>query len=226
MTRRTYRPPTVTVDTVVLSAPDDELHVLLVERSAEPFQGREALPGVYVAEGETIFDASTRCLTAKADLHLPNGTVREIVTVFDSIDRDPRGHALSVVVVALTPALHATSGRWVPVTETLQLPFDHPAVIQKAVQWTCNHLWSTPQVFAGLTNPGETSTARIADVVTAVTGEDARQKGTSNLRRKIAASGLFERSEEPVHTGSRGHPPMGWRLIVDRPAQSALAAHI
>ncbi len=107
-----YRPPTVTVDTVLFgvrrdgrrtdgSSGEGQLEVLLITRGAEPFKGERALPGVYMAEGETIRSASDRCLVDKAGIALPGRFEQRTVGVHDEIARDPRGHAISIVQLAL-----------------------------------------------------------------------------------------------------------------------------
>ena len=40
-----YHPPTLTVDMVVFCVEDAQLKVLLINRTAPPFQGEWALPG-------------------------------------------------------------------------------------------------------------------------------------------------------------------------------------
>ncbi len=52
-----YHPPTLTVDMVVFCVEDAQLKVLLINRTAPPFQGEWALPGGYNAAGETTTQA-------------------------------------------------------------------------------------------------------------------------------------------------------------------------
>ena len=63
-----YVPPILTVDSVIFQLIDNELSVLLIERSQEPFLGALALPGGYNAAGETTRDAMERVLLAKGGI--------------------------------------------------------------------------------------------------------------------------------------------------------------
>ena len=48
----------VTVDVVVLTIRDERLHVLVVERGEEPWQGAWALPGGFIRPDETLEEAA------------------------------------------------------------------------------------------------------------------------------------------------------------------------
>ena len=52
----------VAVDFLIMTIEDDKLKVLMVRRNEEPFKGALALPGVAVAEDETLSHAARRCL--------------------------------------------------------------------------------------------------------------------------------------------------------------------
>ena len=63
----------VAVDIVIFSLRDDELQVLLIQRGIAPFQGRWALPGGFVLEGESVEAAARRELeeeTGVRDVYL------------------------------------------------------------------------------------------------------------------------------------------------------------
>ena len=63
-----YHPPTLTVDMVVFCVEDAQLKVLLINRTAPPFQGEWALPGGYNAAGETTTQAVARVMKAKVGI--------------------------------------------------------------------------------------------------------------------------------------------------------------
>src|SRR5690349_16514827 len=96
-----YTPPTVTVDGVLFEIVDNKLVVLLIQRMREPFKGEWALPGGYCAAGETTKQALDRVLLAKAGVHAKQLRVVEQLYTFDSVARDPRGHAVSITYMGL-----------------------------------------------------------------------------------------------------------------------------
>ena len=96
-----YKPPILTVDSVIFQLLDGELSVLLIRRSNDPFKGAWALPGGYCAAGETTHGAMDRILETKAGINTKDlGLVEQLYT-FDTVARDPRGHAVSVTYMGL-----------------------------------------------------------------------------------------------------------------------------
>src|SRR5262249_52704986 len=105
--KRTYAwpRPAVTVDIVLFTVTgelqDLRLQVLLIQRDREPFLASWALPGGFVREQEDLKAAALRELeeeTGVRDVFL------EQVTAVGTPGRDPRGHTITVVYVALVPA--------------------------------------------------------------------------------------------------------------------------
>ncbi|MFA5919373.1 MAG: NUDIX domain-containing protein, partial [Candidatus Nanopelagicaceae bacterium] len=58
-----YPPFAVTVDVVILTMSEGELHVLLVRRGQAPFEGEWAIPGGFKRPTETLDEAAKRELT-------------------------------------------------------------------------------------------------------------------------------------------------------------------
>lgn len=131
------------VDVVTLTVRDDKLHILLVQRSIDPFVGQWTLPGVFLAkkwmgkEWEELTDAAERALESKAGLvaHV------EQLGTYGSRGRDPRNHVVSVAYIAFAPDLgdptpgpHVSDAKWEPVAALeggwgLEgLAFDHNAI--------------------------------------------------------------------------------------------------
>lgn len=132
--------PIATVDVVLFTLADagdsDGLSVLLVEREREPFRGRAALPGgyVHVAEDADTADTARRVLAGKLGVQTP---YLEQLYTFGGRERDPRGWSISVAYFAMLPpgrmsALPA-GAHWQPVGSLLALPFDHGAIVARAL---------------------------------------------------------------------------------------------
>jgi 8-oxo-dGTP diphosphatase len=148
-----YPRPAVTVDLVVFTVVDAELHVLLVRRKEHPFQGRWALPGGFVrvgdrsgATGESIDQAAHRELAEETGL--PEGSVYlEQLYTFGEPGRDPRTRVITVAYYALVrPGLassavagsDAAAVRWAPAAGWMgekkePLSFDHANIVRMAV---------------------------------------------------------------------------------------------
>ncbi|MDH6244322.1 NUDIX domain-containing protein [Mycobacterium sp. OTB74] len=128
-----YPRPSVAVDTAVLTvAPEAGLMVLQVRRHNG---SGWALPGTFLHEGEVLADAVTRSLLDKANVV---GLEPRQLHVFDALDRDDRGWVLSVAHIAVARLTHLadrlpTSTRLKPVGSPGRLPFDHPSIIERAV---------------------------------------------------------------------------------------------
>lgn len=126
--------PLLTVDCVVLN-PRGE--VLLIERKNEPFRGHFALPGGFVDIGETVEDACRRELMEETGVKAGKLT---LVGVYSDPNRDPRGHAASVVFLTrvrtnkIEAGDDAASAQWVADWRKLPLAFDHAKILADAMR--------------------------------------------------------------------------------------------
>lgn len=130
-----YEPPTLTVDAVVFQITNGALEVLLLKRPNEPFAGEWALPGGYNAKGETTTDALHRIVLQKTgvDVEKDLGYVEQLYT-FDTVERDPRGHAVSVTYMGCGRDIQSRdAGAHVAFLDVDNLPdlaYDHANIIQ------------------------------------------------------------------------------------------------
>src|SRR5271166_113253 len=137
VTRRLPAAPMLTVDVVALVTGTRTPRILLVQRANPPFAGRWALPGGFVEEGERVIDAAPRELREETGLRV--GSL-ELLGVYDTPGRDPRGWTVSLVYLArLGRAARVVGGddageaRWFPVDRLPELAFDHAVVVADAI---------------------------------------------------------------------------------------------
>lgn len=130
-----------TIDTVLLRIADQSLQVLLWQRPADSraFAGEWALPGGWVFEDldQTLEQATCRILEQKVGL-TPD-YIEQVATIGNH-QRDPAGWSMTVLQLALirysgSPLQHANT-QWVSVDRArqTQLPFDHNALLEKALE--------------------------------------------------------------------------------------------
>lgn len=140
-----FERPLTTVDVAIFAIREEQLHVLLVQRSnAEPFRQMWALPGgfVDVAADRTLVDCALRKLREKTGIAAP---YLEQLGSWGSATRDPRGGSATHAWFALVPAKPVAPGRgtnaadaeWFPIVGggvKVKLAFDHDEILGAAIQ--------------------------------------------------------------------------------------------
>jgi 8-oxo-dGTP diphosphatase len=127
-----------TVDVVLFTLLDRRLHVVLLKREKDPFEGALALPGGYV-HTETDADsraAARRTLEQKTGIKAP---YLEQLYTFSGPDRDPRGWSFSVTYYALVnedtlARRKSESVVLLPVDDVPELAFDHNEIVEFALK--------------------------------------------------------------------------------------------
>ena len=129
--------PLLTVDVVALAGAANRPRALLVQRGHPPFAGSWALPGGFVEEGERVAQAARRELREETGLR-PGDL--ELLGVYDTPGRDPRGQTVSIVYIArldseqpVIGADDASDARWFPVDSLPDLAFDHDLILADAI---------------------------------------------------------------------------------------------
>jgi 8-oxo-dGTP diphosphatase len=129
--------PMLTVDVVALAGPAPVRRVLLVQRAHPPFAGSWALPGGFVDERERVAEAAPRELREETGLRV--GAL-DLLGVYDTPGRDPRGWTVSVVYIAqledeqvLVAGDDAGDARWFAVDSLPDLAFDHELIVADAL---------------------------------------------------------------------------------------------
>jgi 8-oxo-dGTP diphosphatase len=130
--------PALTVDVVALAG-DPPRSVLLIQRRNEPFAGSWALPGGFVDAGERVVAAASRELAEETAVE---ADTLELLGVYDTPGRDPRGPTVSVVYLLRAGGeLDARGGddaraaRWFSLEALPALAFDHATVIADAISF-------------------------------------------------------------------------------------------
>ena len=124
--------PALATDCVVF---DPLGRVLLIRRGHEPCAGKHALPGGFVKIGETVMSACRREVREETGIDVVEIT---LVGVYSDIDRDPRGHIVSVAFMTeladeTRPRVgsDAMSAEWVDMRD-VDLAFDHARILADA----------------------------------------------------------------------------------------------
>ena len=132
--------PALTADVAAIAGAPPR-SILLVRRANDPFAGSWALPGGFVDAGERVADAAARELGEETGVAADPARL-ELLGVFDTPGRDPRGPTVSVVYVLRTEGEPAAEGAddasdaaWHPLDVLPPLAFDHADVVAAAVSF-------------------------------------------------------------------------------------------
>jgi len=133
---KNYRNPVPTVDVIL----QQESNILLIKRKNDPFKDHLSLPGGFVNEGELVEDAAKRETWEETSLTIEP---IEILGVYSDPNRDPRGHVLTVVWVAVVVNGVARANddsievQWVSLNDidSTRLAFDHKQILLDYIQW-------------------------------------------------------------------------------------------
>jgi 8-oxo-dGTP diphosphatase len=203
MAQGTYTPPTLTVDSIIFQLQGGVLSVLLIQRRQEPFKGVWALPGGYNAAGETTQEAMAHILEHKAGIFTADlGLIDQLYT-FDTVARDPRGHAVSVTYMGLgkdlEPKRTATTQnpQFFAVDQLPELAYDHADIIKYAHDRLKAKISYTNAIFALL--PRLFSLTQLQSAYEAVLGTPLDKR---NFRKKFLSLDLIEATDEKLKEGA------------------------
>lgn len=141
-----YRNPIPTVDAIIQKSS----FLLLIKRQNDPYKDTFALPGGFVDEGETVEEALVREVFEETSLEIHP---IEILGVYSTPTRDPRGHMMTVVFITITYGGELSAGddakelHWIPLDNinNIDLAFDHKLIIKDYINWRNSRgtFWST-----------------------------------------------------------------------------------
>lgn len=194
----TYEYPrgALTVDCVVFGLDDDELKVLLIQRGQAPFEGQWALPGGFVRVDEALEAAARRELEEETGLHK---VYLEQLYTFGAVDRDPRERVVSVAYYALVKlsehrvqaATDARDAAWFGVHDVPSLAFDHPEILQMALERLRGKLRYQPIGFELL--PKKFTLSQLQRLYEQVL---ERELDKRNFRKRVLAMDLLIETDE------------------------------
>lgn len=207
-----FPPFAVTVDVVILTMSEGELHVLLVRRGQAPFKGEWAIPGGFKLPTETLDEAAKRELTEETGVD-----AAKLLTQFGAYGdpgRDPRMNVVTVAYLAVLRDIglvvagsDAADASLVPVSDILtgkvELAFDHLQIVRDAIARVRLELEVSGVATAFI---GTTFTlAELRAVYEAVWGV---QLDAANFRRSIVAEkGWVIPTGRRAQSGSTGGKP-------------------
>jgi 8-oxo-dGTP diphosphatase len=133
----------VTVDVVILTMSDSQLHVLLVRRGVAPFEGMWAIPGGFKRPTETLDEAAKRELAEETGVD--SASLLAQFGAYGDPGRDPRMNVVTVAYLAvlrevgrIIAGTDAAAAALIPVPELLngkiELAFDHALIVRDAVE--------------------------------------------------------------------------------------------
>lgn len=143
-----YPRPALTADVIIFSYFEEKLRILLIQRGIDPFLNCWALPGGFVNEGETDYEAAIRELEEETHLQISQLTQFFFAS---KPGRDPRGWTVSSVFIGFeTNSQHSVRAgddaknlQWFPINELPSLAFDHSQIIEKAKNWLIQKIFYT-----------------------------------------------------------------------------------
>jgi 8-oxo-dGTP diphosphatase len=189
----------VAVILVILTVVDDELRVLLIHRSGEPFLGWWALPGGLLRSGEPLADAANRKLvdeTGVADVYL------EQLYTFDRLEGETV--AVAVAYFALVDATRvrlrsevAWEPAWYPVSDLPDLAFDNARVVDYALTRLQNKLEYTNVAYSLM--PAVFTVSDLQGVYESIFGRELDKR---NFRRRMLSMDIIRPTGKTVARGA------------------------
>ena len=196
-----YTSPTLTVDAVIFQVNNDTLEVLLLKRPNEPFKGEWALPGGYNAKGETTTDALERVVFQKTGIKIKDDLryIEQLYT-FDTINRDPRGHAVSVTYMGCGRNITYNEDLEVAFFDVNKIPklaYDHANIIKYAKERLIAKMTYTNSAFAFLDR--RFTLTQLQTVYEIVFGREFDKR---NFRKKFLSLNLIHETNELWRDGA------------------------
>jgi 8-oxo-dGTP diphosphatase len=225
-TFNTYAQPALAVDVVILTIKASRLCCALMRRD-DVSPGAYALPGGFVHHGQSLDQTVMRVLAEKVKL---KGIAFEQLATYGDPARDPRGHVVSVVYLALAPDAEALmfalpegfrlpeirvdwpGERGGPASthfdnEALPLAFDHASILGDTMKRLRGKIDYTNIAFALL--PPSFTLRQVQEVHEAILGRPLLKPA---FRRKLLDRGILQETGQ-METGGAYRPATLYQLI-------------
>lgn len=154
MSKKKFPQPSLTVDLLLFRWFRSKVEILLIKRKQNPFKDCWALPGGFVAKGETAEEAAYREL--KEETNLVASRLAPL-TLFDAPDRDPRGWTISMAYWSIVKSktgvkagTDAKEAQWFSLKNLPELSFDHDKIIRYALDNIKQYAKSAQLLLAGV----------------------------------------------------------------------------
>ena len=210
-----YLNPSITVDVIIFTIINKELHVLLIQRDSDPFKNTLALPGGFILKDENTVSAAERLLRDKA--HLEEKVYMEQLYTFDTPTRDPRGPVFCISYMALLPShtlsMEKESYVLLPVNQLPRLAFDHKEIITYGVERLQAKLGYTNVVYSLL--PNYFPFTELQEVYEIILGKSMDKR---NFRKKFLQLNLVKETKR-ILTGLRQRPAKLFTFISKKPSE-------
>lgn len=192
----------VAVDCIIFGFDEGELKLLAIKRPLKPNLGDWSLIGGFVNENESLHDATERIikkLTGLRHIYMSQ------LYAHGEVERDPVTRVLSVSYYALIRCqtynqelIDAAGARWFPITTLPTLIFDHPEMVEMALNDLRKEARVKPAGFELL--PRKFTLPQLQSLYEAIYQKSFDKR---NFRKSILQMGLLERLDEKDKINSR-----------------------
>lgn len=198
---------TITTDCAVFGFQDNEVKLLLVKRSIEPFKDFWMLPGGAMGKGQTFEESVDNVLyelTGIQNIH------QNQVKIYSKVDRHPVKRVVTVCFYALVkpenhPVIaknHVSDVVWHSIKNLPNLGFDHATLVKDA--WNALRANMEQNLTFGELLPDKFTFKELQDLFESILGETLDRR---NFRKKILQMNLLEPTNEKK-LGVKGGPEL------------------
>jgi 8-oxo-dGTP diphosphatase len=174
---------------------EKEIKLLLIKRSFEPAKGKWSLAGGFVNENESLDEAASRILFNLTGL---KKVFMEQSYCYGSVSRDPGARVISTSYFALikiqdidNQLKEENGAHWRSISRLPELIFDHPAMVDKALNELVRQIKVKPVGFELL--PEKFTLVQLQDLYEAIY---QRKVDKRNFRKKILSMNLLHKYDE------------------------------